>query len=601
MKSESLKVLKLSPRQFVSMILAITCALMVSSTTMAQTPAPQQSAQQSTTRPEPTSPPIPERSIGLDPGKVLQWSMRDAILAALENNVDIEMEKTNVRSAQWNVLASQGVYDPITRSGISYDTSTRPNINQFSGAQGGSLSNNTYSYSLGFQQNVQKTGGLLQIDFLNNRASNNFDQLAVNYQPSLSFQFTQPLFRNFKIDSNRNQIRLQKKQLDMSDAQFRQRVIEIITSVMTAYWNLYVAYENERIGRASLALAEKSLTDNKRQVEVGTLAPISITQAATVVESRRAQVYQSMNQVAVAENALKRLVVDGPNSDLWKTKIETTQKFEVQSVALPLDDALRLAEDNRYELKRFNLQKEFNQYNIDFWRNQAKPQVNFVANYGLSGVGGTARTATTGNCQNPVNVNGQPTCLNLTINQNPDGTFAPGVSQTPFQQNASISPTYLGGYGTSLRNLFSNDFRAWSVGFQFQLPLRNRFAKANLALAREADKSNELAIRNQLQIIEEEVRNAVQAVDTARQRIDSTRKAREYADEQLEGEQKRLTAGLGTVFEVLTRQNELVNAQVAENQAKSDYAIAVANLQRVLSTTFSENNIQIPEAKVPMK
>jgi outer membrane protein len=569
MKTESLKGLMLYPRQTVSQMLAIMCILLFTSAAMAQTPAsPQQS-----TRPEPQSPPIPERSIGLDPDKVVKWSMRDAILAALDNNVDMEIEKTLVRKAQWSVLQAQGVYDPTLTSLVQYGSTTSPNTFQFSGAGNAtSFQTNQYLYRTGFQQLIGQTGGSAEVTFLNPRNGDVTNNLAINYRPSLAFQFTQPLFKNFKIDDNRNRIKIMKKNLDISDAQFRQRAIQIISDVQQAYWNLYVAYENEKNARNALTLAEKQLSDNKRQVEVGTQAPITITEAAATVEQRRTAVFSAMNSVATAENALKVLTVDGPNSELWKTKIETIEPFEVREHSLPLDDAMRLAVANRPELKRLGLQKEINLYNIDFFRNQAKPQIDFVAGYTLQGVGGSPGQ-------------GVVTC-------------GPNVTDP---NTRCVAPNFVGGYGTSLRNLFGNDFRSWNVGFSFTLPLRNRVAKAQLANAREDDKQTELLTRQMLQNIEVEVRNQLQAVETAKLRIDSTRKQREYAEEQLEGEVKKLQAGLGTNFFVLTRQNDLVNAQVAENQAKSDYAAAVATLQRVLSTTDSENNIVIPEAKVPMK
>ncbi|MBO0799083.1 MAG: TolC family protein [Blastocatellia bacterium] len=607
MKTDSLKDLMQCPRQFANLILAGMFISLISSAAMAQTPAPpQQQAQQQTTFPSPESPPIPERSIGLEPGKVVQWTLKDAILAALDNNVDIETERTNVREAQWNVVAAQGVYDPSTTSRLNYSSQTSPNLNQFTGATADSIVSNEYQYTYGFQQQIEKTGGTYEIDFTHARDANNRDQVAVNYSPSLSFNISQPLFRNFKTDTYRNTIKINKKKLDISDAVFRQRVIQIITNVQTAYWQLYIAYENEKTQRSSLALAEKQLSDNKRQVEVGTLAPIDIIQAAAVVENDRAAVYNAINQVASAENALKVLVVDGPNSDLWKTKIETIQKFEIKNVELPLDDALKLAMANRYELKQYNLQKESNKYNIDFFRNQAKPQINFVANYTLGGLGGTPRQVLTAPNCNPVTVNNQPTCLTLVPTIDPNGVPVPVYQQTPFQPSVlapaiQLNPKYLGGYGTSLKTLFSNDFNSWSVGFQFQLPLRNRIAKANLAIAREQDKATDLAIRSQMQQIELQVRNAVQQLDTAKQRVETTHKATDYAEQQYEGAQKKLTAGLAQVFEVLTRQNDLVQAQVQENQAKSDYAVAVANLEMVLSTADVNNGIQIPDPKVPVK
>jgi len=612
MKTESLKVFMLHPRQFASRVLALTCVLLISLAAMAQTPAPpQQTPQQPTTQVSPESPPIPERSIGLEPGKVVRWSMRDAILAALENNIDIELERTNVRMAQWDVLAAQGFYDPVISPTLSYQSESSPNTQLFSGAGDNTTTINSKSLGYNFQWDhpIEPTGASYRVTFFNDRLTNNFRQLTPQYTPSLAFSITQPLFRNFKIDQGRRQIRIQRKNLDISDAVFRQRAIEIIANVQQAYWNLYVAIENEKIARTALALSEKQMNDNKRQVEVGTLAPINITEAATLVESNRAQVFARMREVALSENALKQLTTDGPNADLWKARIETVDRFEVQSHALPLDDATRLAVQNRPEIRRLTLLKESNQIDIDYFRNQAKPQINLVANYNLFGAGGMPRVQTFQDfpCQENETavINGQRMCLGLAP-QLVDGVPVPVVTQTPYQlmtitNRQNVNPDFIGGYGTALGNMFSNDFRSWSVGINFQLPLRNRVAKANLARSRELDKQNDLLIRQQLQTIELEVRNQLQAVETARQRIESTRQARKYAEDQLEGETKRFQAGLSTTFLVLTRQNDLTRAQFDENSAIAEYNIAFSALQRVMAVTLSSNNIQIADPKQPTK
>jgi outer membrane protein len=562
MKTQNHFFLILCPCHFVSLIVAFSCVLLVSLTALAQTPAPpqqptQQPSQESITQIYTVPPPIPERTLGLEPGRVVRWSTRDAILAALDNNVDIELEMETVRLTQWDLLAAQGVYDPTTTFSIGHNSNTAPNTFQFSGAADAAPStiSNVYSYNFGFQHLIEKTGASYQINFNNRREGNNTGRLSLNYSPSLAFEITQPLFRNFKIDQYRNQIKIRRKELAMSDAQFRRRAIEIITDVQQAYWNLYVAIENEKIAREALALAEKQLRDNMRQVEVGTLAPINIIEAATVVESRRTQVYDNINEVARTETELKKLTASGPGSDLWKARIITTEPFEVNQYTLPLDDAIKLAMENRFEIKRYNLQKEMNQISIDYYRNQAKPQIDLVASYSLEGVGGRARN--------------------------------------------DVFRSFIGGYGTSLRNMFSNDFRTWEVGLSFSLPLRNRVAKANLARAREVEKQTELLIRQQMQNIEAEVRIALQAVETARLRIESTRQQRIHAKQQLDGEDMKFKAGLSSVFLVLDRQNALSGAQFAENSAKADYARAIATLEKVLSTTLSSNSIEIPDPKEP--
>ncbi|MCI0337239.1 MAG: TolC family protein, partial [Acidobacteria bacterium] len=459
-----------------------------------------------------------------------------------------------------DLLAAQGVYDPVTSSTISYNAATSANTFIFSGTTQPATVRNTATYNFGFQQLIGKTGASYQINFNNFRNTSNTEQLSPQYSPALTFQITQPLFKDYKIDQYRRQIKISKKRLDLSDAVFRQRAIEIISRVQAAYWDLALAIKSEEIARESVDLVETQLRNNQRQVDVGTLAPIDVINAKTLVETRRTQVYQTMNGVAIAENALKALTVDGPNADLWDAKIEPVESFDVQPVVLPLPDALRLAIENRPEVKRFGLQKEMNQIDIDYFRNQAKPQIDFIASYRMAGVGGTPRSAVT-----------------------------------------PVDPEFIGGYGTSISNLLKNDFRTWFVGVNFSLPLRNRTAKANLARANEVEKQTDLQTRRQIQDIEVEVRNAIQAVETAKMRIESSSAAREYAKQQLEGEQKKFEAGLSSTFLVLTRQNDLSQARFSELQALGDYNKSVADLQRVVSITLSSNGVDVKSEVQPIK
>lgn len=509
---------------------------------------------------QPVSRPIPERTVGLEPGKVARWTLRDAIMAALENNPDIEMERANVRQAQFDVISAQGAYDPISTHGFSYIASDQPNTRPFSGTTGAALSSKNLNFNFGHGGLISQTGGNYQVNFNNVRRSLNFGLFSTEYDPSLNVSITQPLWRNFKTDLNRNRIQINKKRLDLSDAVFRQRAIAIISSVQTAYWDLALAIRNEEIARDSVKLAETQLNNNKRQVEVGTLAPIDVVSAATQLETRRQQVFQAISSVAQAENAIKALTVNGANDDLWRARIEPTEKFDVQPLTMQLDDALKLALDNRPELKQFAIQKDINKLDIDLFRNQAKPQIDFTFGYTTFGVGGTP--AATG----------------------------------------SVATTFIGGYGRGLRNMFSNDFRQWSVGLNVAIPWRNRTARANLGRAREETKKIELQDRRQMQSIEVEVRNAVQSVETTKMRIDASRAAREYAEKQLEGEEKKFAAGLSTTFLILTRQNELSTSRFDELRALADYNKAVAELQRVIATTLSSNSIEIKaEAPVSIK
>ncbi|HZS08056.1 MAG TPA: TolC family protein [Blastocatellia bacterium] len=613
--------LKISAVNLAALIMINVCAI----SALGQTPAPagqqqdpqttQQAGQQPQQQKEPLeiqARPIPQRTIGLESGKVQRWTLRDAILAALDNNPDIELERVNVRKAQFDLFAAEGFYDPVATSSFNYNSQIVPNTSRNTGLGSNipDINFKTINYNAGYQQYYERLGGFYSIAFNNSRSTSNQATLSPNYRPSLTFNITQPLFRNFKIDTNRRLIKIQKKNLDLSDAVFRQRAIEIISSVQRAYWDLAFAIKNEEIQRESVKLAETQLNNNKRQVEVGTLAPIDVVSAATELETRRQNVFQAMNTVAQAENAIKQLTVNGVNDELWVAQIVPVESFEVQTAALPLPDAMKLALDNRPELRQLSLQKEINQVNIDYYRNQAKPQIDFVASYGTNGAGGTPAVSTfTGpNCSSPLPLgNGQLVCVGTTfvpVTENGQIVrYTVGTTTTPYNPNftvastAQVSPTFVGGYGTALSNLFKNDFRTWQVGVNISLPLRNRTAKANLGRALEETRQNDLQIRRTAQSIEVEVRNAVNTVDTARMRIEATRAARQYAQQQLEGEEKKFQAGLSTTFFVLTRQTDLSRAQGEELRAMADFNKAVAELQRVIATTLSSNSVDVKTAE----
>lgn len=565
---------------------------------------------------QPVIRPIAERTIGLDPGKVVRWTLRDAILAALDKNVDIELERENVRLQQYDIIAAQGFYDPAVVATFQENRSSRPNSFRFSGTESAAVTTDTFSFNGGVRKNFERWGTLLDANFNNLRTGSNVNNLEVQYSPTFTTSITQPLFRNFRIDQNRRLIRVARKRLDLSDAVFRQRVIDIVSQVQQAYWDLALAIRNEGIARESVRLAETQLNNNQRQVEVGTLAPIDVVSAATQVEARRQQVFQAMNAVAQAENQIKALTVSGPGDELWTARIDPVESFDIKPVSLPVADAVRLAQENRPEVKQLGFQKEINRIDIDFFRNQVKPQIDLFAAYTTNGLGGTPAsfTSTGPSCSaaNRFTIPG-PNNTTQTVCGFPgvrveNGQLVPTVLQQPFnpsvtvQQPANIADQFIGGYGTALGNLFRNEFRTITVGVNITLPIRNRTAKANLGRAIEADRQTDTQIRRLLQNIEVEVRNAVQLTDTAKLRIEAARAAREYAQQQLAGEEKRFAAGLSTTFFILQRQNELSQAQYSELQALADYNKSVATLQRSLSTTLTSNSLEIkPDTPVTIK
>lgn len=219
----------------------LTVAACVTFTT-GQTPLPnslaesnQQQVQKLIEQRSPSPQQMPDHLVGVEAGKSVKWTMKDAILAALEKNPDIEIGRQNVRLAQYDFTAAKGVYDPIATSALSFNAQKSPNISLLTSSIP-NFSTDTLTYNFGITKPLEGTGSTLQLSFNNARNVSNSSSLATSYTPSFLVTWTQPLMRNFKIDVNRQQIQIAKKKLDLSDEQFRQQTIQIIANVQQAYW-----------------------------------------------------------------------------------------------------------------------------------------------------------------------------------------------------------------------------------------------------------------------------------------------------------------------------------------------------------------------------
>lgn len=536
---------------------------------------------------------LPTERVGVDRSNVLRLALHDAILMALNSNIDIEVERGNVQIAQYDMAGSRGAYDPLLSSQFNFNSSVTPETRTFVGAQGGSVASKQLDFNGALRQSLT-TGGNYQISFNNSRQQNNAQSQGLNpqYFSELRFQFTQPLMRNYRSSQNERAIKINKKQLTLSDSAFRQRVINTISRVQAAYWDLVFAIRNSQISREAVELADVTLRNNLRQVEVGTLAPIEIVSARADLESRKDTAISALQQVTIAENALKALILGDPMADQWNAVIEPTEKVEFTAIDITLDDAIKSALQNRPEVEQIKLRQELKNVDLQFFRNQEKPQVDFVASYILSGLAGqTSLPVVDSRSMSPQTAANQLQSSIYNFNQQLGQPAI--INPVTRQAQVGIPSRFVGGYGTALSNVFSFDFRSYNLGVNFSLPLRNRTAKANIGRTLAENRQLQAQERQTVQTIQAEVRNAVQAVLSARQRYEAARAARIAAKEQLEGEQKKYEAGISNNFFVLDRQTRFSNAQGQEIRALTDYNKSISELQRVTSTTLSVNNIQV--------
>src|SRR5262249_32833137 len=297
------------------------------------------------TQPLALSPDVPPDRVGINPGQVQTLSLQDAIAMALKNNLDIASFREGVQIAQQNLRSLRGIYDIVSGAEVNYRNQSVPVANLFAGGgTTGSFNSKTINYNFTTNQAIERGGGFWEADFTNNRVntSNTASTLPTQYNTNFNFQFTQPLLRNFSIDSNRRQIQLAKKSLDLSDSQFRQRVIETINSVQRAYWHLVFAIRNERIARESVELAKTQLDNNRKMVEAGTLAPIELRSNEATLEQNKGNVILALQQITTAENVLKGLLLKEQNDTLWHTAVSRAGEPQSAEAKPDVGEATRL-------------------------------------------------------------------------------------------------------------------------------------------------------------------------------------------------------------------------------------------------------------------
>jgi outer membrane protein TolC len=262
-----------------------------------------------------------------------------------------------------------------------------------------------------------------------------------------------------------------------------------------------------------------------------------------------------------------------------------------------LNEALKEARDNRPELRRLRLDDEINAINIQYFKNQTKPRIDLVTTLASTGLAGSVAASTPAGTLFPL-ISGDPNsnANAFLLSQIQDVQRRAGfpVGTSPLVETPALAPSDLvGGYGKTLSNLFGFNTYNVIVGAAIQIPFKNKTAEANLAGARIQTEQLQASLRSQDQLIEADVRNSAQAVETARLRVLSAREARANAELQLEGEQRLYQVGRSTTFLLFQRQNALTNARNSELRAETDYNKALADLQRATSSTLRANNVVV--------
>ena len=521
----------------------------------------------------------------------LLLTLADAIKMTLEQNNDVSIARLESGVAREGLRAAQGVYDPRATPNFGYERIVSANTSAIGGATQGRLERTELAGGAAMTGLTPWAGGRFTVDFSSSRleTSNQFARLNPEYPSALTASYTQPLFRGRAIDNPRRTILLARRAIDLTDAELAQVVMDQLTLVEQAYWDVAFAVRNLEVLASALSQAQAQVASNERQAKEGTLAPIDVVEAQTQVARFQLALASGQQTLTESENRLKRLMLGNRTAPAWNQPIVPADLPERSAPALPLEEAVTLALQRRPELRALESSMAQNAVDREFFRDQTKPQVNLIGGTTLSGLAGDPLTSTS---QPPVG--GDPDdALLARLNELSMLAGLTPLPTPPPTTGSSVPPLFIGSYGTSLSNLLARRFPTAVVQVQMDFPLRNRTARANLARAQLVASQLERQRQALEQAIESEVRDTLQAVRSSEQRLEAAAAARRYALEQYESERRRFDSGISTVFLVLERQTTYVTAQASELRARADLNQAIAQLERAVGGTLQAHGVKM--------
>ncbi|MDX1978875.1 MAG: TolC family protein [Bryobacteraceae bacterium] len=512
-------------------------------------------------------------------------TLEEAAQMALKNNLEIEIEKTSQASAREAVKGARGFLDPLFQFQPSAESRDTPTGSVLASATG-KISESFVGQNFRFRQRLPWQGASFRADFENLRQSTNNPFVSLNpfLTPRLTFGVSMPLWRDRLLDRERSELLIRRKQVDVSDVDFELRVIDVIARVELAYYDLVGAREDVAVSEESVKLAQEQLERTRRMIEAGSVAPVELAAAEAELERRKDTYFTMLGQVTAAENNLKQLLAGGRDHEIWKDEIIPTSTARSDGPkGYELPDMVRTAVGKRAELRAIDLRKLVNDQQRDQAVNQTKPAVNLTAGYASSGLAGTLLTT-----DNPFS--GFQTLVAQRVNELSQSAGLPALNTPSF---GGVPTAFVGGYGQSLANLFGAKYSTFQAGLSFDLTLRNQAAHSAVAQTAIAERRLALDRKRAEQIIEAQVRNALQSIETARQRTAAAEASARAAKEKLDSETRLFQTGESTNFLVLTRQNELADSRRRVVAATQEFNKSVARLALALGSTLESYQMRL--------
>jgi outer membrane protein TolC len=493
--------------------------------------------------------------------EVLPMSLQDCIAKALEDNLNLAIQVYSPEMADMTITQAKEYFMPNFDFAFGKRRTDYPSYWFLQGED--SVVSKYGDYTLGLTQQIP-TGGSFIVSFNNYKSETNelFQLINPRYGATLQFDFVQPLLRNGGLKMGRKEIIIAENNLDISQTQFESVVQDTVYTVVESYWNLLYAIEDVKVKKQSLQLARDLLAKNKKEVEVGKLAPLEVLNAETVVAQREADILASEVLIERREDLLKYHLNMSDVQEITRKSIVPMDRPDFIEKVISFDEAWQVAKVKRPDLRANRKNIANNEFKMSVAKNKMLPGLDLSFSYWSPGISGDRI---------------------LYLDDNPFLGIVTGKDK--------------GSAGDAVGDALKFQHNNWNVALTLTLPLSNVTTRAEYVKSRMELEKSQLELEDSEKFAMLDVNDAVREVDTHIKRVEAYRLARELAQRRLEAEEKKLDVGLTTNYFVLTYQDELANARSTEIKSMLDYILALARLDRAMGTSLESWNVRLPHVK----
>ena len=493
-------------------------------------------------------------------GPIVHLTLDDAVKAALDHNLDIAVQRINPQTYDFTIASTRAIYKPTLTSTLSQVSNNNPSTQTTSGASvGTAINQGTTTWNGGLSQSVEWGGGSFTAALNNSRQTTTsltalFDPA---YNTNWSASYTQPLLKNFKIDSTRETLVITKLNQDISETQLQATILNTLSNVRNAYWEFVYAQQAVDVAQQTLDLANKLVQDNQTRVEVGTMAPIDVVTARAEQATDRQALVAAQSNRRTTELALKKLIVGGADDPDWTATLDAVDRPDFNPQPVDLDAAVRRALAERTDLQIVRKNVAVNDVTLKFLRNQTLPQTDLTLRYGLIGQGGTSFI-----------------------------TSGSGI-------NRVVTGEIPGGYADALSSTLKQSYPAWTLSLGVTYPIGTSTSDASLARAHVQLSQVDLQLKQAELQVANDVTSAVITVNNAGESVQASNASVELAQQKFDAEQSKFDVGMSTNYNVVLAQRDLATARNSQLRAILNYRKALVELERQQQTTLTGSNITI--------